>query len=306
MTRRTRLSGAVLAGCSATLLLGLAAPSVKADDVASDRADDVSSARADARAEAGPSGRAGDSPWPAFSASPDSVAAAHRAAAAPASLDKLTRFFAARGDSVTGSTLHARVEDDTVPVYYLSPDFVAGRAHAPVARLAFLATRAVSSDGRTASLWTIPRSGGGRRGGRWQVVNIASGDDETRYAALGARLLPGGTVFKEPQIDAWYVERQARVLPLDADARQAVGAHGTTLAAYRVRVHRAYADKLRGSAYARSGEAGGYGAESPGAGRPRDPESPGPAVVIASVTAGTGALVALSLSVSRALRRRRR
>ncbi|WP_406329073.1 hypothetical protein [Streptomyces sp. NBC_00203] len=272
MTRRTRITSAAVAGCAATLLLGLAAPS--------------------ARAEGGLS--------PVSQASPASVAAAHRAATGPATLDILARFFAAPGSSVTESTLHARVDDDTVPVYYLSPDFVAGRTGAPVARLAFLATRAVSSDGRKASLWTA------RQGGGWQLVNIASGDDETRYAALGARLLPGGTVFREPQIDAWYVERHARVLPLDTEARRAIGARGTTLASYRARVHKAYADKLPGSVYARSGEAGGYGSESPGTGRPHDPENPGPAVVIASAAAGVGALVALTLSASRALRRRRR
>ncbi|MFF4352000.1 hypothetical protein [Streptomyces sp. NPDC001530] len=114
------------------------------------------------------------------------------------------------------------------------------------------------------------------------MVNIASGDDETRYAALGARPLPGGTVCREPQLDAWSAERHARVLPLVVDARHGIGARGTTLAAYRARVHRAYADKLPGSAYARSGEAAEYGAESPGTDHPRDPESPGPAVVIAS------------------------
>ncbi|WP_330303760.1 MULTISPECIES: hypothetical protein [unclassified Streptomyces] len=276
MTRRTRVTSAAVAGCAATLLLGLAAPS--------------------ARAEAGLSPVSPVSP-----VSPASVATAHRAASDPATLDTLARFFADPGSSVTESTLRARVDDDTVPVYYLSPDFVAGRTGAPVARLAFLATRAVASDGRKASLWTA------RQGGGWQLVNIASGDDETRYAALGARLLPGGTVFREPQIDAWYVERHARVLPLDTDARQAIGARGTTLASYRARVHKAYADKLPGSVYARSGEAGGYGSESPGTGRPHDhPENPGPAVAIASAAAGVGALVALTLSVSRALRRRRR
>jgi len=249
---------------------------------------------------AAPSARAEPDPAPAPPVSPASEATAHRAATAPATLDTVSRFFEARGGSVAESTLHARVDDDTVPVYYLSPDFVAGGTGAPIARLAFLATRAVSSDGRKASLWTA------QQGGAWQVVNIASGDDETRYAALGARLMPGGTVFREPQIDAWYVQCHARVLPLDADARHVIGAHGTSLAAYRARVHKAYADKLPGSGYARSGEAGGYGAESPGTGRPRAPESPGPAVVIASTAAGVGALVALALSASRALRRRRR
>ncbi|MDX6364002.1 MAG: hypothetical protein QOC85_3012, partial [Streptomyces sp.] len=233
MTRRTRLTRAALAGCSAAVLLGLGAPSV--------------------RAGTGPS----------VDPSPASLAAAHRAATTPATLDTLTRFFA--HDAGTGEThdaagsrtvVHARVDDDTVPVRYLSPDFVAGKKGAPVARLVFMATGAVAADGREASVWTAPQ------GGTWQVVNIASGDDETKYAALGARSLPGGTVFHEPQIDAWYVASHARVLPLDEDARRAIGARGTTLDAYRARVHRAYADKLPGSPYATSGEAGGYGPEA--------------------------------------------
>lgn len=93
-------------------------------------------------------------------------------------------------------------------------------------------------------------------------MNIATGDDEARYAARGARALPGGTVFREPQIDAWYVHDDSRVLPLDQDARTAVGAKGTTLDAYRTRVKEAYGDKLPGSGYARSGQAGGYGPQA--------------------------------------------
>jgi hypothetical protein len=209
------------------------------------------------------------------------------------------------------------VDDDTVPVRYLSPDFVAGKKGAPVARLVFMATGAVAADGREASVWTAPQ------GGTWQVVNIASGDDETKYAALGARSLPGGTVFHEPQIDAWYVASHARVLPLDEDARRAIGARGTTLDAYRARVHRAYADKLPGSPYATSGEAGGYGPEAAftsgrlepgraavttsqgGSHEDRTGGSTDPAVAVVSALAGAGALVALALSAVWALRRRR-
>ncbi|MFE0010837.1 hypothetical protein [Streptomyces erythrochromogenes] len=89
-------------------------------------------------------------------------------------------------------------------------------------------------------------------------MNIATGDDEFRYAQLGAAKLPGGTVFREPQIDAWYVAGGSRVLPLDEDAVRAVGAGGTTLGAYRARVATAYGDKLPGSPYAERGSAGGY------------------------------------------------
>ncbi|MER6116574.1 hypothetical protein, partial [Streptomyces sp. NPDC001743] len=189
------------------------------------------------------------------SATPGALAAAHEAATEATTLDTLSRFFAREG-AVTRAAAAPRIQGAAVPVRTLSAGFVAGEPGAPVAALEYLASTAVSSDGQKASLWTLPGPGGD---GAWQVVNIATGDDEARYAAAGARALPGGTVFREPQIDAWYVQKGGRVLPLDGDAVRAVGAGGTTLAAYRTRVRAAYADKLPGSGYARQGRAGGYG-----------------------------------------------
>ncbi|MEU3992771.1 hypothetical protein OG229_28825 [Streptomyces platensis] len=248
-----------------------------------------------------------------------SVAAAHEAAAAPATLDTLARFFAAdrkRGGApalAPAAQGTPRIEGGTVPVYLLSPDFVRGRTAAPVARLEFLASKAVAVDGRTASVWTV------RQGAAWKVVNIADGDDETRYTAAGAARAKGGTVFHEPQIDAWYVQRGDRIEPLDADARKAVGAHGTTVAAYRKRVAKAYGDKLPGSAYDRRGEAGGYGPEAAaGAKEPQAQAAPAQQpitagaftddslpVTAATTVAGAAALLALGLSAAAALRRRR-
>ncbi|MGW2920643.1 hypothetical protein ACWDBF_22635 [Streptomyces angustmyceticus] len=248
-----------------------------------------------------------------------SLTAAREAATAPAALDSVARFFAAerkRGGTRTGGPgagrAAPRVEGAVVPVYVLSPDFVRGREGAPVARLAFLAGQAVAGDGRTASVRIA------RRGAAWKVVRIAAGDDETGYRAAGAARAKGGTVFHEPGIDAWYVQHGDRVEPLDADARQAVGAHGTTVAAYRERVVRAYGDKLPGAAYDRRGAAGGYG---PGAGAgtatgagarhtPRPLTTAGLAddslpVTAATTLAGAAALLALALSASAPLRRRR-
>ncbi|MFD3512319.1 hypothetical protein [Streptomyces sp. NPDC058657] len=184
-------------------------------------------------------------------------AAAEKAATAPATLDTLARFFARDGALARGAAA-PQVRAGAVEVNTLSPAFVAGRPGAPVAQLEFMASTAVAADGRKASLWTAPLQG------TWQVVNIATGDDETRYAADGVRKLPGGTVFREPQIDAWYVADARRVLPLDEDATRAVGARGTTLAAYGQRVRAAYADKLPGSAYAEQGKAGGYAQQPQG------------------------------------------
>ncbi|MFD5527426.1 hypothetical protein [Streptomyces virginiae] len=221
-------------------------------------------------------------------------AAAGRAAGAPDTLATLSRFFAREG-KVSLTAAQPRIEGEAVPVNHLSPDFVAGRPGASVARLEFLASQAVSSDGQRAA----------RTENGWQVVNIATGDDEFRYARLGAAKLPGGTVFREPQIDAWYVAGGGRVLPLDEDGVRAVGGGGTTLGAYRARVAEAYGDKLPGSAYAERGAAGGY-AEA-GADADAVPDAVSAAAEGAQVpwTAGAAVLVLGGLAAA-AVRRSRR
>ncbi|MFI8964713.1 hypothetical protein ACIGO8_21665 [Streptomyces sp. NPDC053493] len=212
-----------------------------------------------------------------------------QAVAAPQTLDTLARFFA-RDGALARTAAKPRIEGTSVPVRILSPDFVAGKPGAPVARVEFHASKAVAADGQTASLWTVRQAGG------WQVVNIATGDDELRYTEQGRRTLPDGTVFREPQIDAWYVQKGAKVLPLDEDAVRAVGKNGVSLAAYRERVGRAYGDKLPGSAYARTGAAGGYAA---GAAR----EESGSGV---GVAAGAGAALLLAVTLPALHHRRRR
>ncbi|MFB6561424.1 hypothetical protein ACFCYH_21515 [Streptomyces sp. NPDC056400] len=219
-------------------------------------------------------------------ATAENKAAAAQAATAPDALATLSRFFA-RDGKVSPTAAQPRIEGEAIPVNHLSPEFVAGRAGAPVARLEFLASKAVSSDGQQAALWTARTEAG------WQVVNIATGDDEFRYAQLGAAKLPGGTVFREPQIDAWYVAGDGRVLPLDEDAVRAVGAGGTALSAYGARVAKAYGDKLPGSAYAERGAAGGYAEASAEGG------------VTPVVAVAAGALALGGAGVLAALRRRR-
>ncbi|MFI1012197.1 hypothetical protein [Streptomyces sp. NPDC020965] len=236
------------------------------------------------------------------------VTAARAAATAPATMDTLSRFFAREG-AVARSAAAPRAQGGTVPVLTLTPEFVAGKKGAPIARTEFLATPAVSSDGQKASVWAA------RQGSQWQVVNIATGDDEFRYTGLGAAKLPGGTVFREPQIDGWYVTKGTKVLPLDEDATRAIGAKGTTLAAYGTRVRAAYADKLPGTAYAKKGVAGGYdqSAEAGGAAvaaTTTASEVPGErddaAITVASVAAGAGAVLAVALCALTAVRFRRR
>ncbi|MFJ3200900.1 hypothetical protein [Streptomyces sp. NPDC086989] len=262
MTAMTQRAAAAVLAATAAVLVALPAPQASATPVPQPR-----------------------------SVTAESRAAAGRAAAAPDTLATLSRFFAREG-KIAPDAVRPRIEGEAIPVSYLSPDFVAGRAGAPVARLEFLASEAVASDGQRAALWTARTEAG------WQVVNIATGDDEFRYAQLGAAKLPGGTVFREPQIDAWYVAAGSRVLPLDEDAERAVGAGGTSLDAYRARVVRAYGDKLPGSAYAKGGGAGGYAAA---AAAPAGP-SVAPA---AGVAAGALAVSALGVTAVRRSRRPR-
>ncbi|WP_083937009.1 hypothetical protein [Longispora albida] len=165
--------------------------------------------------------------------------------AAVAAMPRASQFLAADSATVAG---------DPVAVFTLNPEFVTS-PKAPVATLEYVATT-VTGGGRSAAVWTV------KKDGAWTVVNIASGGDEQGYAsAAGA----GGVVFHEPQVNAWYVLRGETVSPLNADARAAVG-EGKSVAAYQKLVSARYGDKLPGSAYHRSGKAGGYGEEAGGSG----------------------------------------
>ncbi|MFE2871841.1 hypothetical protein [Embleya sp. NPDC059259] len=199
-----------------------------------------------------------------------SMGSARDVIAAPGTLDTLSRFFA-RDGALAAADAAPRIEGDVVAVYTLAPEFVAARPGArpvPIARQEFLAATVVAADGRRASVWTADTPAGR------QVVNIADGDDEARYAAAGASLSSGGIVFREPQINAWFVQSGDRVLPLNADAKRVVGAGGTSVSAYHDRVHRAYADKLPGSGYDAKGLAGGFGPNDTGSGTARPADDP--------------------------------
>ncbi|MEU1661233.1 hypothetical protein ABZ527_34840 [Streptomyces griseofuscus] len=151
------------------------------------------------------------------------TAQAREAASSPATLHTLSRFFA-RAGALKADAARPHLVGPSVTVYSLAPGFVAGRPGAPVAAPQFVASKAVSADGQVASLWTVRTAQG------WKVVNIATGGDETDYVG---KAHGRGTVFQEPQIDAWYVVRDGRVLPLDPDARRAVGKAGVSLADYQ-------------------------------------------------------------------------
>ncbi|MFJ3220660.1 hypothetical protein ACIPLC_32645 [Kitasatospora sp. NPDC086801] len=219
-------------------------------------------------------------------------------------LDKVGHFFARKGvpptqqltigaaqEAQAASEAAPQLAGDTVPVYTLDAGFVAGTPGAPVAKAEFTASKVVAADGQAASVWTI------RQGDSWRVVNIASGGDESDYVAKAAGG-GGGTAFREPQVNAWYVLRDGRVLPLDDEARRSVGAGGVSLAAYQKLVHQRYGDKLPGSAYDREGKGGGYQLAA-------DPErAAGGGSVLPAVTA-VAALGATALVGAGAVLRRR-
>jgi len=230
---------------------------------------------------------------------PAELAAARGAAQTPAVLDQLGHFFARKGvpptqsmaispadEAAAANAAAPRLTGDTVPVYTLDAAFVAGTPGAAVARAEFTATKAVSADGQSASVWTV------RQGTAWKVVNIASGGDETDYAAQAAGG-GGGTAFREPQINAWYVLRGGQVLPLDEDARRSVGEGGVSLAAYQKLVHQRYGDKLPGSAYDKAGKGGGY---EPGATEPTGTALP---LTTAGAALGLTALAGTTLALRR-------
>lgn len=170
----------------------------------------------------------------------------------------------------------------------------AGRT--PVATMEYAATEAVDARGDSASVWTA------RVSGKWQVVNIATGSDETDYAA---RAGAGEVVFREPQLNAWYRVAGGRVVPLNEEARDSVGAAGAGLARYQRLVHERYADKMPGSGYDKRGAAGGF---DTGAGLPRAAAGTGADAGpgTAPAAAGAGALAAAGLAGGLLLRRRRR
>ncbi|MCX4687485.1 hypothetical protein OG401_24830 [Kitasatospora purpeofusca] len=236
------------------------------------------------------------------------LAQARGAVQSPAVLDQVGRFFARKGAPSTGQLTVGAAEEasgaaaaaprlagDTVPVYLLDAGFVSGSPGAPVARAEFTASKVVAADGQIASVWTVKQNGG------WRVVNIATGGDESDYAARAAAG-GGGTAFREPQINAWYVLRDGRVLPLDDEARRSVGEAGVSLAAYQGLVRQRYGDKLPGSAYDRAGKGGGYEPGAPqAAAAPVNGGSALPAVTAVAalgVTALAGAGLALRRRVA--------
>ncbi|MET9959531.1 hypothetical protein ABZ128_10695 [Streptomyces sp. NPDC006326] len=160
---------------------------------------------------------------------------------------------------------------DPVPMFEISPEFVAGKTQASpqtALRLSYLASRVTASDGHQAAVMLSPQgnpaaTGSGGQGGQnvgaegWQLAGIRDGDAELRLAERGT---PQARTFTEPQIHAWYrLTAEGSVEPLNEEATTSLGGkRSLTLAAYQKLVTTRYGDKLPGTEYDRKGLAGGY------------------------------------------------
>jgi hypothetical protein len=236
------------------------------------------------------------------------VVAGHQAALNPTVLTTLGGFFA-HDTVIQGGVIHGgvikgqetpamvaaeqaqtapKVVGATVPVYSLNPKFVtASGPTVPVATVVFMATEAVSSQGQHASVWTARDA---RRGNAWTEVNIASGSDETDFAAQAAQYGVGTIAFYEPQIHAWYALHGTQVLPMNTDAVRSVGKSGVSLAAYQKLVHGRYANMMPGSAYDRKHMVGGMNL---GLAQKAGPTSSGSDGAVADLVLGSAAGAAL-------------
>ncbi|ONI76093.1 hypothetical protein ALI144C_35950 [Actinosynnema sp. ALI-1.44] len=186
---------------------------------------------------------------------------AAQVAAAPETTTRLAKFFVNLDKQSTGmlaqgtpdaQALRAkapRVTGPARPVYTLTPDFVRS-VDAPVATFVYMAVPARSASGQDASILLS------RKGTAWSIHQITSGTDAFGPAATG-------TVFTEPQNNAWYRLDGDRVLPLNQPAAWSVGQDGTSVAKYHDLVHSRYADKLPGSDYQRQHKLGGYSTGGP-------------------------------------------
>ncbi len=189
------------------------------------------------------------------------TAAAQKTAAKPETAMMLAKFFvnldrhqagkltakAPDGDAAMRAKA-PRVTGSAHAVYSLNPDFVRGDKNAPVATFAYMVFGAKSATGQDASVRLVKSPQG------WQVMNIGSGADEAAYPASAGE----GTIFLEPQLDAWYRLSGDKVTGLSSTAKTSVGADGVSLTAYQKLVHGRYADKLPGSKYVHDGRLGGY------------------------------------------------
>ncbi|MEV7614143.1 hypothetical protein [Streptomyces sp. NPDC089799] len=190
---------------------------------------------------------------------------------------------------------------DPVPLFEISPEFVAGKTRATpqtALRLTYLASRVAASDGHRAAVLLAPQGSAATTGHDghavgaegWQLAGIRDGDADVSQAERGT---PQARAFAEPQIGAWYrLTAEGTVESLNERATAGLGGKRTlSLAAYQKLVAARYGDKLPGSDYDRRGLAGGYGGLAQ-----TDPAQPADAPADPPTTGNTATTTAASAS----------
>jgi hypothetical protein len=215
------------------------------------------------------------------------LAAAAKAAHSTEATQLLGKAAQRPGSAAAKSTAKLAIQQDTIPVYALSADFVRTGA-GDVGTLWYVATPATKGTDKL-TVFTAPD-----QAGAWHPVNVATGNTEAAMAtaAHGAKLLV------EPQVGAWYAVTGSTLRALNPEATKAIGSSPITLKAYGRQVSSRYADKQAGSSYAKTGTAGGYDVA---ASTTVQHDSPGAWLILAAGTA-----VALALATVTLVTRRRR
>ncbi|MFI5707628.1 hypothetical protein [Kribbella sp. NPDC051620] len=216
---------------------------------------------------------------------PDLAAAA--AAAHSTEATKLLGKAAQRpGSAAAKSTAKLAIQQDVIPVYALSADFVRTGA-GDVGTLWYIATPATKGTDKL-TVFTAPD-----QAGAWHPVNVATGNTEATMAAAAR----GAKLLIEPQLGAWYAVNGTTLRALNPEATKAIGSAPIALSAYRQQVSNRYQDKQAGSTYAKNGTAGGYDV----AAQQTQKDTPGAWLILAAGTA-----VALALGAVTLITRRRR
>lgn len=220
------------------------------------------------------------------------LAAASTAAHSTEATQLLSKAAQRPGSAAAKSTAKLAIQQDTIPVYALSADFVRTGA-GDVGTLWYVATPATKGTDKL-TVFTAPD-----QAGAWHPVNVASGNTEATMAAAAR----GAKLLIEPQIGAWYAVTGSTLRALNPEATKAVGSAPIALTAYRQQVTARYQDKQAGSTYAKNGTAGGYDvtASNSATSTAKNDTTPGAWLILAAGTA-----VALALASVTLITRRRR
>lgn len=174
----------------------------------------------------------------------------------------------------------------TVNVYMLTPQFVKDGS-GPVGQFTYAAT-SYAVKGNPATVYSAPVDG------TWQGVNIATGRTEQQLAAKAGT----SSLLFEPQVRAYYAVKGDTLQALNDSARKAIGGDTISVSDYAKQVHAKYGSMLPGSAYDKSGKAGGFEAAPAGVKASESSTSSNAPLAAASI-GGAAALAGATVAVRR-------